>query len=294
MTEERMATDRTNQQIKLKEGRMLGYAEYGTAEGKPVFYFHGCPDSRLEARFWHNLATQLNVHLIAPDRPGMGLSDFKTRREILDWPDDVVELADALQLGRFSVMGVSGGGPYVLACALKIPQRLTSTAIVCSMGILDMPGGVVGMAKSDRQTWWLAGKVPWLWRLIVRILLPRRLRNPDLAFVKSNLPESDKKNLEQAEVTRLVRESLLEAIREGTRGAAWDYTILARPWGFRLQDISMKVHLWHGESDINVPPSMARYIADTIPNCQARFVPGEGHFSLVGNYIEEILTVLTS
>ena len=127
-----MANDRNNQHIKLKDGRALGYAEYGAPEGKPIFYFHGFPGSRLD---WmlsdsDNSANELNARIIAVDRPGMGLSDFKRDRKILDWPDDVVELADILQIERFSVLGISGGGPYTFACAFKIPERLTRTAIV--------------------------------------------------------------------------------------------------------------------------------------------------------------------
>ena len=106
-------TDRTNQTITLKNGRTLGYAEYGDPEGKPVFYFHGFPTSRLD---WplcdhEGITSELGIRIIAIDRPGTGLSAFKRHREILDWPDDVVELADALGIERFGVLGISGGGP---------------------------------------------------------------------------------------------------------------------------------------------------------------------------------------
>jgi len=126
-----MATDKTNQTIKLKDGRSLGYAEYGNPEGKPVFYFHGFPGSRLDWPFSDadDSAAQLNTRIVAVDRPGMGLSDFKRGREILDWPDDVIELADALQVDHFAVQGISGGGPYACACAFKISERLTTTAV---------------------------------------------------------------------------------------------------------------------------------------------------------------------
>ncbi len=130
-----MLTDRANQQIKLRDGRSLGYAEYGTPVGKPVFYFHGFPSSRLDWPLFDTdaIAARLNARIIAADRPGYGLSDFKRGRKILDWPDDVVELADALQIDRFAVLGISGGGPYAEACSFKIPQRLSATAIVCGM-----------------------------------------------------------------------------------------------------------------------------------------------------------------
>jgi pimeloyl-ACP methyl ester carboxylesterase len=46
-----------------------------------------------------------------------GLSDFQPHRRLVDWPDDVSAFADALGLARCAVLGMSAGGPYVLACA---------------------------------------------------------------------------------------------------------------------------------------------------------------------------------
>ena len=121
-----MATDKTNQQIKLKDGRMLGYAEYGAPEGKPVFYFHGFPSSRLDWPLFDTdaIAARLNARIIAVDRPGMGLSDFKRARKLLDWPDDVIELADALQVDRFAVLGISGGWTICGGVRLQDPPAL--------------------------------------------------------------------------------------------------------------------------------------------------------------------------
>jgi len=101
--------------FQLRDGRRLGYVEYGAPEGQPLFYFHGHPGSRFEAGFLAAQAKQLGIHLIGVDRPGMGLSTYKAGWRFLDWPDDVAELADGLQLSRFAVCGFSGGGPYALA-----------------------------------------------------------------------------------------------------------------------------------------------------------------------------------
>jgi len=68
--------------------------------------------------------------VIAPDRPGYGLSDFQPERAITDWPADVAETADLLRIGRFSVAGASGGGPYALGCAWRLPGRVTRAAVI--------------------------------------------------------------------------------------------------------------------------------------------------------------------
>ena len=103
-----------NQTFTLADGRALGFAEYGNPNGKPLFYFHGHPGSRFEARYLENSET---ARIIGVDRPGLGLSTYKAGRKILDWPDDIAELANSLGIARFAVAGFSGGGPYALACA---------------------------------------------------------------------------------------------------------------------------------------------------------------------------------
>src|SRR5438046_6812360 len=121
-------------QLRLRDGRRLGYCEHGVRAGKPILYFHGWPGSRIEAQLAAPAARRYNARLIAVDRPGFGMSDFKAHRTLLDWPADVAELADTLGLDRFAVAGVSGGGPYALACARRIPDRLTSVIVVCGLG----------------------------------------------------------------------------------------------------------------------------------------------------------------
>src|SRR4051794_27325018 len=106
-----------NQTIILQDGRKLGYAEYGDLEGKPLFYFHGWPVSRLSGKSWDKAAKKLKVRFIAIDRPGIGLSDYKKDRKLLDWDSDVTELADQLKIKKISVLGQSGGGPYAAVCA---------------------------------------------------------------------------------------------------------------------------------------------------------------------------------
>jgi len=285
-----VVTDRGNQQIKLKDGRLLGYAEYGTPEGKPIFYFHGFPGSRID---WllsdaDDSAAELNAHIIAVDRPGMGLSDFKRGRNILDWPDDVIELADALQVDRFAVLGFSGGGPYAAACAYKIPERLTATAIACGMGPAEAPG------IKEGTCWIFPGKHSLIRRLILMLSSMGVRKNPDqfLSRSKEALPETEGLLLDQPEVARAYIETLREAFRSGIRGANQEATLYKRPWRFRLQDITTEIHLWHGELDLSVPISVGRYVADAIPNCHAIFLKDEAHISLPRNHIREILSTL--
>lgn len=285
-----MNVNRLNQQIELQDGRILGYAEFGPSDGNPVFYFHGFPSSRLDWQLVNedNLLQDLNVHIIAPDRPGYGLSDFQNGRTILDWPDDVLELANALQIDRFAVLGISGGGPYAAACASKNRERLTKSGIVCGMGPSDAPG------MKDGVSWRIPG-APSLIRRVTLLLTSTGIqRDPDqfISRSKETFAEPDQQLLDQPEMAAFFLAGMREALRQGTKGANHEAALYTRPWGFNLQDIQTGVHLWHGAQDLNVPISVGRYVAEAIPNCEARFFESEGHLTLPRNHIREILSAL--
>ncbi|MCD4825686.1 MAG: alpha/beta hydrolase [Phycisphaerae bacterium] len=281
----------------LPDGRRLGYAECGDPKGKPIFEFHGNPSSRLGSILFDEAARRLDIRVIGIDRPGMGLSDFKPNRKLLDWPDDVIELANALGIDRFPIVGGSGGVPSTLACAYKIPERLTSVGVLFGPRPLGAPGATAGWSRSRRIQVFLGRNGPiWIGSLAMKAVARVMRRNPDRALSKmfKELPEPDKKAFNQPGVKQQYLDTIQEAFRSGTRGVALDYALNMKPWGFRLEDIQIEVYLWHGEDDTVVPPAMGRYLAQAIPNCQARFIPGEGHFSLLPNYVEEILNTLVS
>lgn len=291
-----MTTDDTKKTIILKDGRTLGYAEYGAPQGKPVFFFHGNPSSRLGGRLVEEAANEINVRVIAIDRPGIGLSDFKSGRQYLDWPDDVTELADFLKVNRFAILGISSGVPHTAACAFKIPDRLSAVAIVsgpCPFGVQVATEGM-NMAWRIRV---LAGqKAPWLVRLFFGMTARSSHHDPIGAISRTlgGLPEPDRVVMARPEIVRWSGDSLREAFRSGPKGVAWDYALFTRPWGFGPDEISVKVQLWHGEVDATIPVRMGYYMAKVIPNCQARFLPDEGHISLIVNHAKEILSDLVA
>ena len=290
-------TDRLNQTIQLSDGRTLGYAEYGVPEGKPIMYFHGHPSSRLDWALFDPDYTlsQTGIRLIAPDRPGHGLSDFQTSRALLDWPDTVIELADRLGLDSFAVLGISGGGPYAAACAYKIPDRLTNVGIVCGMGPAEAEGAKQG------SSWTYAGKGTLARNAMLKLTALGLQRDPEefqsrfIAQARATLPPVDVQLLEDEEFAReFLSLTFKEALRNGIKGASHDAKLYARPWGFKLEEIGCEVHLWHGEQDRQVLPSVGRHVAGAIPNCQATFLADEGHLSLPRNQLRTILETLLS
>jgi len=284
----------TDNQVKLNDGRTVGYAEYGYLTGKPVIHLHGSPSSRFEANNPDlvEIAERLQIRLIVPDRPGIGLSDWKTYT-IASYPDLLVQFADKLGLDRFALMGWSSGGKFVAACAWKVPQRLTSATIVSGTAPFDLPGVRESLSKEDRRLYGMADKLPRLFRLPLWKVAREVRKNPSsILSLFTELGESDKAMLAQPNVKRQFEQMVVEAFRQGTRGAAHDLTIEARPWGFSLHEIELPLAIWHGEEDI-VPIQEARLLAEAIPNAHGRFFPNEGHLLLVRHF-EEVLNSVVS
>lgn len=274
----------------LADGRTLSYAEYGDSSAEPIFYFHGWPGSRYEGKMF----VHPQIRLIAVERPGMGGSDFKPGRTLLDWADDVSELADSLGINRFGVLGFSGGGPYAIACAYRMPERLIATIVVNGLGPLTIPNAMEGLSFQHRLVFHLARRAPYILALLLRLNMagvrkliarPQAGGSPPIT-----MPECDRRLIAQnPDLRQLLLRDLIEAFRQGTNGPVWDQSIYVRHWGFELSALKAPVHLWQGLEDINVSPAMGHYLADNLPNCQAHFCADEGHISLAYNHLEEIL-----
>jgi pimeloyl-ACP methyl ester carboxylesterase len=284
-----------SQSIRLADGRRLSFAEYGVADGNPVFVFHGIPGSRLLRHPDEGIARRAGVRLIVPDRPGMGGSDPRPGRRFLGWPEDVVALAEALGLGRFAVAGISGGGPYAAACGARIAHRLTAVGIIGGVGPLDAPGALDGMLSSNRMGYTVGRRMPWaLWRRLFGLYYGHVREHPErLARMVKGEPEADRRVIARPGVREMLTETFAEAFRQGTEGPAWDGWLLARPWGFELGEVAAPVYLWQGEADVVVTPAMGRHMSRGMPRCEARFLEGEGHLVWLGHW-EEILKELSS
>ena len=284
-----------NLTVRLRDGRTLGYAEYGSACGEPVLVFHGSPGARLQVRVAHGPALARGIRIIAPDRPGQGLSTGRPGRAIADWPDDVGELADALGIARCAVVGISGGGPYAAACAWRLPGRVSCAGIISGV----VPGAGPELAPYLRGRGLgllnLVLDTPWLMRAIMDLgAVPcRRLPRRIFELVRALAAPEDQAVLGRAEVAATLSASLREAFRNGGQGVADELLLLMRPWSVRLEEIQVPVRLWHGEADGIVPVAMGRYLARSIPNCRAEFIPGGGHY-VAFDRIGPVLDAMTS
>ena len=287
----------TEQRIVLKDGRTLGFAEYGDPKGEPFLEFHGCPSSRLEAGNYDEAGKKLGVRVIGIDRPGFGISTYVKGYRIVDWPADVTELAEALGLDRFPVAGISSGSPYALACARFIPERLKGCAVVSGVPPLvvqdeKIDAGQFLMAEALLQGR-LAKSLPFAARAIYRYILWQIRKDPVKAMqqVKRHVA-SDIEILKRPEVKQHFQDMIIESSRNGVRGPVDSIALELKDWGFSLSDISMKINIWHGELDYMEFPAGAKYVASKLPNPNLHIVPNAGHLSLVVERAEDVLREL--
>jgi pimeloyl-ACP methyl ester carboxylesterase len=282
-----MAADHPMQTITLRDGRALAYAEYGDAKGTPAFYFHGTPGSRLEGEHLHAAAVVGRVRIIGVDRPGFGGSTFLAGRQFHDWPDDLIQLADALGIGRFGVIGLSGGGPHVAACAARIADRLIAACV--------LSGAAPKEARIETaRSWWR--RLLYRWNYFTFPLFARGFA-AQMAFFAKRTPASrfpkfiDKRVMSRPRAREQFKRSTVEAFRNGSRGAAHEFTLHSRSWRTDPATVAMPVHMWHGDADTIVPFETARWLAERYPDARATWLPGEGHLLFV-DHAGEVISVV--
>ena len=274
--------------IKLRNGKHIGYETYGNKNNFPIFYFHGWPGSRFELK---NIPlNKKKCYVIALERPGYGISDPIANFKILDWPNIVLEVANILKIKKFSVIGVSGGAPFALACAYLIKRkRLKSVAIVCGLA----PHKAKGMNKGRVGLLLHYGKKPiFSWFLLNLIRLKILTSGLEKSFIKWKtkipLPKSDLKLFTLNRGTQLIK-NFQEAVKYGITGVHRDTRLYANDWGFNLKDIKQKLYIWHGSSDLTVPVITTDYYKIKLKKREIFIKQNEGHFSICYNYMNNII-----
>jgi pimeloyl-ACP methyl ester carboxylesterase len=266
--------------IRLRDGRTLAYAERGPADGATVLYFHGCPGSRLDAgRDLDAHCAELGVRLIAPDRPGFGLSSPLPGRTLDDWTGDVAQLCDALELERVTVYGLSAGGRYALVVAAALAERVKRVMIASGAGPPD-PAFFEGMGGDVQILYKVVTRAPWLARLAFRQTRRKAVRDP-AAFrtgMRKDCSPADLRAIDHPETAAMLRETFLEATRQGPRAVVEDLRLISGPWAADVAGIAAPVDIWHGEDDRMVPPAHGERLAALIPHATLHRCPGEGHF----------------
>nr|ANF07025.1 hypothetical protein FVEG_15198 [Fusarium verticillioides] len=288
---------RAHQTFRLSDGRTLGFAEFGKQDGKPVFCFHGYPSCRLEAQPIHEIAQKCGVRVIALDRPGFGLSTFKPGYQILDWPTDVMKFAQAHKIPQFSVFGLSGGGPFALACAYALPKRtVTSVGLFATAPHWAAGTKHVEYYRRVFKVWaehspsTLRAALYMLYLSIRWVVLSgpvsRRLNKWLEAERKKEEAESGESKPKSMSLEELVDMVLDEPFRQGADAAVHEMNLLtSKDWGFELEKVQYDdIHMWHGKKDANAPMQMIRYMAERIRGSELHEFEDETHYTMYKHF----------
>ena len=267
-------------------GQRLAWNEFGDPDGAPVMYYHGWPSSRLQARLTHHLASDRALRIVAMDRPGMGKSTYLPGRRLDVWPEMMEGFADSLGIGRFGQLGVSGGSPYVLACAAKIPHRLTKSAVLAGA----VPLGecrLHGLHPLYRILIFLRNRMPCAaFSAVFRLAeLATRLNpaRPPMSWLLRSVSGEDRRVLlANPDLWAVIVKSFQAGVHDARgRGVMGDANIYFERLNFDFQDISHPIRYWHGADDRNIPLELVQEFVGKIPHAQLEIVDDLGHFSLV-------------
>jgi len=286
--------------LTLRDGRTLAYMDRGPRTGTPILYFHGFQGSRLErVPGLDDILTKLNIRLIAPDRPGIGLSTPAHARTISGWAGDVRQLAEWL-LGKdpcFSILGFSAGATYALACGRL--QGVQAISLVSGMGL---PHLISGWRRYSQEAWHilLSAKLASL-RSAVFLRIEKKQR--DLIFnhwenyyaeVKQGLSPDDRRILSRPEVEELFQENRREGQSQGAGCLLKDVQALYSDPLIDLRHLAAcTVLIVHGTEDRVVPVEVARDLHRRIPSSKLKEMPVRGHYFIYDDgEMERALTEL--
>ena len=279
--------------IAVGEGRQIGFAEFGDPQGRAVFWLHGTPGARrqipTEAR---SFAARKNIRLIGVDRPGIGSSTPFQYENVLGFTEDLRTIADTLGIGKFAVIGLSGGGPYTLATAAAMPERVVVAAVLGGVAPLigeeGISSGLMELAKVVRPILEVADTpVRWIAGSLIKLIGP--FGSPALEIYARISPEGDRKLLGRPEFKAMFLDDLLNGSKKQLAAPFADIVVFARDWGFRLADIKVPVRWWHGDADHIVPYAHGEHAVALLADAEMYTLPGESHLAGLGA-AEEILT----
>lgn len=260
-----------------------------------MLWLHGTPGGRRQiAPAGRRAAAELGLRLVCMERPGTGLSTNYRYSCIADVVADVSAVADHLGHERFAVVGLSGGGPYALACGALLPER------VSAVGIL---GGVCPLVGPDAAHGGLVALTERLHPILARLQDPLGLAIRSLLFpvipaghpayrlFTRAMPAGDRAVMADDGIEAMFIDDLVEAMRRGVTAATHDLALFGADWGFRVGDVGVPVRWWHGDADSIVPLSHAELTCARLPDAELHVRSSESHLGGFAASDEVLATV---
>jgi pimeloyl-ACP methyl ester carboxylesterase len=236
-----------------------------------VFWHGGTPNTGEPPEPLLPLAAELGIRFLGADRPGYGGTSRDAEADVADVVPDVLAVADAAGVRRFAVLGHSGGGPRVLACAALATDRVLAAVTISS----SVPADADGL---DR----FAGMAPGIVEEQLAVAAGREAllaMQADADFDESAFTPADHAAL--AGPWGWFGRIVAAAMDRGPDGEADDLLAAGRSWGFDLDAVRLPVLVVHGAEDRMVPAAHGAWLAAHLPAGELRVVPGAGHIAVL-------------
>ncbi len=278
--------------VRTADGRDLAVDYADLPGGFPVLVHSPSPGSRRMLPSAVELAaTGFGLALISYDRPGYGGSTARPGRSVADAAADVRAIAAELGISRLATWGHSGGGPFALACAARLPDLVAAACVFASLAPADGPAlDYLGTwPEEDRAEVELFFSNPELARQQRWSEAQERHESLSTAagwleMFGQSADSPQPGTLELANHLALVEQ---DSLGNGDQGWWDDNVAFLTPWGFDPASIEVPVQLWHGEADKAVPPAFGHWLADRIPRVDAHFPADDDHGSIHDAHLAE-------
>jgi pimeloyl-ACP methyl ester carboxylesterase len=261
----------SEREVLLRDGRTLRVYDSGAAESDSLFtlvWHHGSPQTGAPLEPLQAAAARRGIRLLSYGRPSYGGSSPCPGRDVASAAADVAQVADALGVSRFAVMGASGGGPHALACAALLGARVVGA--VC----------LAGLAPFTDEFDWFAGMVSGGGLRAAVAGREARTRH-------AGSDEFDPDTFTPADWTALSGAWASLGADAGRAGAAGpdglidDDVAFVAPWGFDVAQIDAPVLVVHGGEDRVVPPAHAHWLLRHCRRPELWLRPRDGHVSIL-------------
>lgn len=267
----------------LPNGRRLGFAEYGDPAGEVVLWFHGTPGGRRQfPMVGRRTAESLGLRVVTVERPGTHLSDPHRYETVAQWATDMGFVADALGAQRLAVIGLSGGGPYALACGAVPPLAGRVAAVGVLGGVTPTVGPEacpIGVIDLTRRFAPILSRLRWpLSALVSGVVLPI-LPFGHYAYLAyaATTKAGDRRVFADPEMEPMFLDDLIVLSGGRFRAVVDDIRLFGRDWGFKLSDVQVPVRWWHGDADPIVPLDAAQCAVRHLPDAELVLRPDESH-----------------
>jgi pimeloyl-ACP methyl ester carboxylesterase len=261
----------------VPDGRTVAYTEYGGANGEPVLFLHGTPGSRVLGRLFDQPARERGLCILAPDRPGFGLSDPAPDAGLCDVADDIVAVLDHADVESAPVVGFSGGAAVAVALAGRHPDRVEA---VHSVSGVAPPSLETEQPAVQRLLGALANRTPRLLSGLVRGQAWVADRGSP-AIVVSQYTDSEGAAALPEPQAETFRRDFVAGVGPQRAGFVRETRLLGEPWAVGPSTVEVPVHCWHGERDANVPLADARRVVDTAPSAELTVLDADHATALV-------------